>query len=54
MDSERKELVPTYNRAGALEAITFDGVEYVRRIAYNAKGQRPLLAMGNGMMTRYS
>jgi RHS repeat-associated protein len=54
VDEDRKEMVPTYNRAGALEAITFDGTDYVRHIAYNAKGQRVLLAMGNGMMTRYA
>ncbi|MCB9165205.1 MAG: VCBS repeat-containing protein [Flavobacteriales bacterium] len=54
VDSERKELVPTYNRAGALEAIHFAGTDYVKHIAYNAKGQRVLLAMGNGMMTRYA
>jgi len=61
VDVERKEMMPTYNRAGALEAITFDGTDYVRRIAYNAKGQRVLLAMGlpagqvgNGIMTRYA
>jgi hypothetical protein len=44
VDSARKELDPTYNRAGALQAITFDGTDYVRHIAYNAKGQRVLLA----------
>jgi len=54
VETARKELVPTYNRAGALQAVTFDGVDYVRHIAYNAKGQRVLLAMGNGMMTRYA
>ena len=52
--AERKELIPTYNRSGALQAIEFDKVNYVRHIAYNAKGQRVLLAMGNGMMTRYA
>ena len=54
VESARKELIPTYNRAGALQAIEFDGTDYVRHIAYNAKGQRVLLAMGNGMMTRYA
>ena len=54
VDVERKEMVPSYNRAGALEAITFDGTDYVRHIAYNAKGQRVLLAMGNSVMTRYA
>jgi RHS repeat-associated protein len=54
VETERKELVPTYNRAGALQAVTFNGTDYVRHIAYNAKGQRVLLAMGNDMMTRYA
>jgi len=43
--SQRKEIVPTYNRAGALEKIDLDGTLYVRHIAYNAKGQRTLMAM---------
>ena len=49
-----KELVPIYNRAGALQSIAFAGTEHVRHIAYNAKGQRVLMAMGNDMMTRYA
>lgn len=53
-DNERKILLPRYNRAGALESIVFDGNEYVERIAYNAKGQRTLIAYGNGVMTRYA
>ena len=54
LDTNRVELVPQYNRAGALEAITMDSNDYVRHIVYNAKGQRILLAMGNDMMTRYA
>jgi len=54
VDNTRKELVPTYNNAGALEKVALDGTEYVKHIAYNAKGQRVLLAMGNNMMTRYA
>jgi RHS repeat-associated protein len=50
----RKELTPHYNRAGALESVTLDGTVYVERIAYNAKGQRSLIAFGNGVMTRYA
>jgi RHS repeat-associated protein len=50
----RKELQPHYNRAGALEAVALDGSPYVRRIAYNAKGQRVLIAYGNRVMTRYA
>ncbi len=50
----RKELRPRYNRAGALERVELDGRSYVKRIAYNAKGQRTLIAYGNGLMTRYA
>src|SRR5205085_4268553 len=53
-DSERKMLRPHYNQAGALERVELDGVTYVERIAYNAKGQRALIAYGNGVMTRYA
>ncbi|MCK6695863.1 MAG: hypothetical protein L6Q97_27645, partial [Thermoanaerobaculia bacterium] len=54
VDSLRKELRPHYNRAGALERVELDGVVYVDHIAYNAKGQRTLIAYGNGVMTRYA
>ena len=50
----RKELSPTYNRTGALESVVFDGTTYVDHIAYNAKGQRLMIALGNGIMTRYA
>ncbi len=53
VNSERKEITPTYNRAGALEKVSYDGTEYVENIAYNAKGQRLLIAFGNDIMTRY-
>jgi RHS repeat-associated protein len=53
-DTERKELIPTYNNAGALEKVTMDGDTYVEHIAYNAKGQRLLIAFGNDVMTRYT
>ena len=54
MDGMRKELRPTYNRAGTLERVTLDGAVYVERIAYTAKGQRALIAYGNSLMTRYA
>ncbi len=44
----------TYNRACALQTIDLEGNPYVRHIAYNAKGQRLFMALGNGMMTRYA
>ncbi|MCB0482670.1 MAG: DUF3380 domain-containing protein, partial [Flavobacteriales bacterium] len=54
VNTTRKDITPSYNRAGALEKVHFDGVNYVEHIAYNAKGQRLLIAMGNEMMTRYA
>jgi RHS repeat-associated protein len=54
VDSERKMQTPKYNRAGGLEQVKLDGTTYVKHIAYNAKGQRTLIAFGNGVMTRYA
>jgi RHS repeat-associated protein len=48
------ELTPIYNRAGALRTVRLDGEIYVDFIAYNAKGQRVLIAYGNKVMTRYA
>jgi len=53
VNTDRKEIIPTYNRAGALEKVSYDSTEYVENIAYNAKGQRLLIAFGNSIMTRY-
>src|SRR5262249_39033037 len=53
VQGNRRELRPGYNRVGALEQIRLDDTVYVQRIAYNAKGQRTLVAYGNGVMTRY-
>jgi len=49
----RAEIKPHYNRAGALEKVKLDDTLYVAQIAYNAKGQRVLIAYGNSVMTRY-
>src|SRR5690606_24728780 len=54
VDGERKRLAPGYNRAGALESVALGGDTYVQQIAYNAKGQRVLIAYGNGIMTRHA
>jgi RHS repeat-associated protein len=54
VDDARKTLHPHYNRAGTLERVEVDGKTYVERIAYNAKGQRTLIAYGNGLMSRYA
>lgn len=51
---QRQELLPTYNRAGALAQVRLNGQLYVQQLAYSAKGQRVLIAYGNGVMTRYA
>jgi RHS repeat-associated protein len=60
LDAERKSIIPTYNAAGALEKVDLYSptgpittTNYVENIAYNAKGQRLLIAFGNLAMTRY-
>ncbi|WP_088278264.1 SpvB/TcaC N-terminal domain-containing protein [Ideonella sp. A 288] len=63
-NGERYRLRPTYNRAGALEAVALLGPldandrgliqPFVQRLAYDAKGQRTLVAYGNGILTRYA
>jgi RHS repeat-associated protein len=53
-NNNRKELIPEYNRAGALKQVYFDGNQYVQNIGYNAKGQRLIIAYGNNLMTRYT
>jgi RHS repeat-associated protein len=54
VDGDRKSLQLRYNPAGALERVDLDATTYVDRIAYNAKGQRTLVALGNGVMTRHA
>src|SRR5262249_50213038 len=53
VNGRRCKLRPEYNRAGGLEQMWLDEERYVERIAYDAKGQRVLIAYGNGVMTRY-
>lgn len=54
VDGARRTLAPHYNPAGALERVDLDAIPYVQYIAYDAKGQRTLIAYGNGIMTRYA
>jgi RHS repeat-associated protein len=53
INAVRKVATPTFNRAGALEKVEFDGTPYINHIAYNAKGQPLLTAYGNSFMTRH-
>ncbi len=54
VEGHRGEIVRRYNSAGGLEQVRLDGTVYVERIAYDAKGQRTLIAYGNGVLTRYA
>ena len=60
VSNDRKVLVPFYGRNNVLERIDIiEQNETVDRpvvvyIAYNARGQRSLIAYGNGLMTRYA
>jgi RHS repeat-associated protein len=53
-DGHRKTLRPGYNRAGALAKVALDDMPFVEQVAYNAKGQRVLIAYGNKVITRYA
>jgi RHS repeat-associated protein len=53
VEGKRRELRPQYNRGGSLERVLLDRDPYVEHIAYDAKGQRSLIAYGNGAMTIY-
>lgn len=48
-----RKLETEYNRAGHLATVRLNGTTMVERIAYNAKGERLLIAYGNGTMTRH-
>jgi RHS repeat-associated protein len=63
VEARRRVLEPHYNRAGGLERVIVQRTTpgnvavsetFVERIAYNAKGQRVLIAYGNGIMTRHA
>jgi len=53
-DRARAVVTGHYGRSGALKRVELDGVAYVEHIARNARGQRLLIAYGNGVMTRYA
>ncbi|MDI6098696.1 RHS repeat-associated core domain-containing protein [Actinoplanes sp. NEAU-A12] len=53
-DGHRARLRATYGRSGALVSVRRDTVDDVRLLARNARGQRVLRVLGNGMMTRYA
>lgn len=60
VDSKQKVCIPTYNKAGALQKIELlddingTSTTYVNHIAYNAKGQKLLVAWNNNVMMRFT
>jgi RHS repeat-associated protein len=44
----------TYARSGGFRSVAVDGASFVDLVTHNARGQRVLIAYGNGMMTRYA
>jgi RHS repeat-associated protein len=52
-DGIRSRLSYQYGRSGALVGITLDDTPYLNCILYNARGQRTLALLGNGIMIRY-
>ncbi len=54
VSNARKVVTPSYNRSGGMESVKLDTDEFISRIAYNAKGQKVLMAYGNGLMTRHA
>jgi len=58
-DGQRRVMMPTYDNSGALASVDLQETSggpitnYVRQIAYNAMGQKLLMALGNEVMTRY-
>lgn len=54
VSGHRRELRSTYDRAGNLLQVALDGETFVDHIAYDARGQRTFIALGNGVMTRYA
>ena len=52
VEGGRRQLHSHFDGAGNIDRLELDGATYVERIAYNARGQRVLIAYGNGIMTR--
>src|SRR6185437_9697269 len=53
-DGVRRLVKLRYDRGGGLTAINLDGVEVVRHIAADVLGRMTLMALGNGVMSRWA
>ena len=54
VDGARHQIQSTYDRAGAIYALTLDGASYVSAAVYDARGQPTMTVYGNGLMTRHA
>ncbi|MCG8455414.1 MAG: RHS repeat-associated core domain-containing protein, partial [Holophagales bacterium] len=54
VDGSRRTLVPRYDAGGDLQTLELDGERFVEHVAYDAHGRRLLVALGNGIMTRFA
>ena len=52
-DGARPRLEVRHGLDGTAEQVLLDGVPFVAHVAHNARGQRVLLALGNGVVVRY-
>ncbi|MER5942507.1 SpvB/TcaC N-terminal domain-containing protein [Streptomyces sp. NPDC001928] len=50
----RTAIVPRYQPGGGLRSVSVDGVEFVRQILHNARGQRVLAVLGCDVLCRYA
>ncbi|WP_198535976.1 SpvB/TcaC N-terminal domain-containing protein [Pseudofrankia saprophytica] len=53
-DGRRRELTSRYHPSGAPRGVSLDGETIVERVAHDVRGQRALIAYGNGLLTRYA
>lgn len=54
VDRARHVISSHYNEGGLVRSLSVDGREVLREAGYNAKGQRTIAALGNGIMVRRS
>ncbi|HEX3979035.1 MAG TPA: SpvB/TcaC N-terminal domain-containing protein [Solirubrobacteraceae bacterium] len=52
--NQRASLNLTYDQGGGLAAVALGDTTYVEHLVHNARGQRVLCVLGNGIMTRYA
>lgn len=49
-----QHVVAGYGRSGALTSVRADGATYLDIVIHNARGQRELVGLGNGLVIRYA